>query len=56
MKREDFDSVINSLLIMNKRAWAVVMFRYLDQNHDGKIDSSDLFKIYNYLDEILNKN
>lgn len=56
MKRIDFDNILNSLFMMNKRAWAVVIFRYLDQNHDGKIDSSDLFKIYNYLDEILSKN
>ena len=37
---------------MHDRGWGVAIFRFLDINHDGQIDSSDLFKIYNYLDEI----
>ncbi len=31
------------------------MFRFFDANTDGKIDSSDLFKTHNLLEEIIEK-
>jgi hypothetical protein len=31
------------------------VFRFFDANTDGKIDSSDLFKTHNFLEEIIEK-
>ena len=56
MKKLDYESCLTSLIMQSNRAWAVAVFRFLDQNRDGEVDSTDIFKFYNYLDDLKNKN
>jgi hypothetical protein len=48
-KRTDFEASFSNLFNLPDRAWCVAVFRFFDVNTDGKIDSSDLFKIHNLL-------
>ena len=54
-KKTDFESCFSTLFNYPDRAWSVALFRFLDLNTDGKIDSSDFFKIHNLLEEIIEK-
>ena len=54
IKKSQFESVLTTIYNQPDRAWSVAIFKFLDANSDGKIDSSDLFKIHNVLDEIKN--
>ena len=35
MKKIDYESCLSSLIIQPNRAWAVAIYRFLDQNRDG---------------------
>lgn len=52
-KKTDFEASFSNIFNMPDRAWSVAVFRFFDANADGKIDSSDLFKIHNFLEDII---
>lgn len=49
-QKNDFENIFASAYKQHDRAWCIAIFRFLDQNLDGQIDSSDLFKLHNFLE------
>lgn len=53
MRKYEIENIFTRMYNTSDRAWAVAFFIILDSNRDGRIDSSDIFKFNNYLDELL---
>lgn len=50
MKIEDYKEIMEIIVTVGPRVWAVCAFRFWDVDQNGVICSSDIFKIFKELD------